>query len=488
MASRGTRFRWLVALVFGVAVLTLCGSSSSANVHGDGPAAPFVTYHGNNARTGFTTNTSITATNATSLHLRWSMRSSAIISNQPIVAGNTVYWADWSGHMHATSTSGQARWSTFLGVTPKPKGCPYPLPTQGIVSSPTVGRVGGRNLLWVGGGAGQLVALNASSGRIVWQTRLRTEPGDTAWSSPALYNGSIYEGMASFNDCPVVNGSFDRINATTGAIQAVNHLSQTEGCIGPGVWSSPSVDPSTNSIYVSTSNANLRSTPSDTCESPDQEAILQLDATTLAVKSVWKVPVSKQASDSDFGASPMLFTATIDGVERQLIGAENKNGVYYVLDRTDLAAGPAWTYTAETTATVGGSACQNVNTLSPSAWAGPGSPVIVAGIARQGSNCLGTLAALNPATGQPEWQVPLSGTVLGAVTEVPGLVAVGAGRSVVVLSASTGKLLYSYTEALHYPPHEPHSVFQGWFWGPTSISGPNLYAGNEDGHVRVFTP
>lgn len=105
-----------------------------------------------------------------------------------------------------------------------------------------------------------------------------------------------------------------------------------------------------------------------------------------------------------------------------------------------------------------------------------------------GSNCLGTLAALNPATGQPEWQVPLSGTVLGAVTEVPGLVAVGAGRSVVVLSASTGKLLYSYTEALHYPPHEPHSVFQGWFWGPTSISGPNLYAGNEDGHVRVFTP
>ena len=78
--------------------------------------------------------------------------------------------------------------------------------------------------------------------------------------------------------------------------------------------------------------------------------------------------------------------------------------------------------------------------------------------------------------------------MLGAVTEVPGLVAVGAGRSVVVLSASTGKLISSYTEALHYPPHEPHSIFQGWFWGPISVSGTNLYAGNEDGHFRVLTP
>ena len=77
MVSPGTRFRRLVALVTGATFVVLCGSSSSASALGDGPAVPFVTYHGNNARTGFTTNTSITPSNASSLHLRWSMKSSA---------------------------------------------------------------------------------------------------------------------------------------------------------------------------------------------------------------------------------------------------------------------------------------------------------------------------------------------------------------------------------------------------------------------------
>ena len=373
MVSPGIRFRPFLAFITGATFVLLCGSSGSASAHGDGPAAPFVTYHGNNARTGFTTNTSITPSNASSLHLRWSMKSSAIISNQPIVARNTVYWADWTGHMHATSTSGQARWSTFLGVTAVPKGCPYSLPTQGIVSSPTVGRVGGKDLLWVGGGAGQLVALNASNGRIVWQTHLRTEPGDTVWSSPALYKGSIYVGVASFQDCPQEFGRIARVNAVTGALQSALNFSSLvpASCKGPGAWSSAAVDPGEDAIFFGTSN--------DLCGSRYQNAVVKLNPSTLAIESIWKVPPNQQSPDSDTGATPMLFTASIDGIERKLVGTENKNGVYYVLDRTDLAAGPVWTYTAETKATLDGSACQNVDTLSPSAWAGSGSPIIVAG-------------------------------------------------------------------------------------------------------------
>jgi polyvinyl alcohol dehydrogenase (cytochrome) len=476
IVSRCARFRWRAAVFVGVALLVFCSSSGS----GSALPAPLVTYHGNNARTGFTGNSSVTPANASTLHPAWSMKSTAIVSNQPIVAGNTVYWGDWNGYMHATSTSGRSRWATFLGVTPPPKGCPYPLPTQGIVSSPTVGRIGGRNLLWVGGGGGQLVALNASNGRVVWRTQLRTEPGDSVWSSPALYKGSIYVGVASFQGCPQEFGRIVRVNAATGAVQkALNFSSLVPAkCKGPGVWSSAAVDPSAGSIFFGTSN--------DVCGSSYQDAIVELNPSTLAILSKWQVPPNQHPADSDFGATPMLFTATVDGVQRQLVGAENKNGVYYVLDRSDLAAGPVWTYTAETAATFGSSACQNVNTVSATAWAGPGSPVMVAGLEQQGSNCVGTLAALNPATGQSEWQVPLPGPVLGAVTEVPGLVAVGAGRSVVALSATTGQMLYSYTEALHYPPHEPHSVFQSWFWGPTTISGTNLFAGNEDGHFRAF--
>ena len=152
----------------------------------------------------------------------------------------------------------------------------------------------------------------------------------------------------------------------------------------------------------------------------------------------------------------MLFSAPIGGAQEQLVGAENKNGVYYAFDRTNLGAGPVWSYTAENSALAqaAGSAtdaCEDVNTISSSAWAGPGSPVIVAGLAQSGSSCIGTLAALNPSTGQVAWQTPLQGEIEGAVTEVPGIVAVGAGPSVDLLSSATGMMLFSYRERRH--PH-----------------------------------
>ena len=391
--------------------------------------------------------------------------------------------------MHATSVSGKPLWSTFLGTASKPKACPFNLEKQGIVSSPTIGSINGRNLVWVGGGAGQLVALNASTGAVVWSTPLGPPPEYEAWSSPALYQGSIYEGLASFNDCPVVDGSLYRVNAATGAIQAVNNLSPAANCLGPGIWSSPAVDSASNSIFVSTSNASSRSNPNVTCQLPDQEAILELDATTLTVKSVWALPASQQVGDADFGASPTLFDAPIGGVDRSFIGAENKNGIYYALDRDDLGAGPVWSYTAENATAISSKACGGVNTISSSAWAGPGSALVVAGIALKGSSCIGTLTALNPSTGRPEWQVPLQGAVIGAVTEVPGLVAVGAGSSVDVLSSATGKLLFSYTERGKTAKSSGiYGAPVGWFWGPPTFAGNSLYVSNQDGHLRAFSP
>lgn len=489
--------RWwcvVAGSVLVVAALTSCASQSaptSASTHIP-HSLPLATYHGDDARTGYTVDTSITASNASQLAQRWSIAVGASLSDQPIVDDGVVYWGDWAGQMHATTVSGKALWSTFIGIAPKPKVCPYKLATQGVVSTPTVGTIHGQNVVWVGGGAGQVLALNASTGAIVWSTLLGTSPEHEVWSSPLLYNGSIYIGVASWNDCPVVNGGIFRVNAATGAIQAVNHFDPSSKCIGPGAWSSASVDPTTNSIYVSTSNANLKSNPGATCQISEQEAMLKLNAKSLATESVWALPKSQQLDDSDFGASPMLFSATIGGVNRQLVGAVNKNGVYYALDRTNLAAGPVWSYTAEAAALAqaegSNTACENVNTISSSAWAGPGSPVIVAGLAQSGSSCIGTLAALNPSTGQVEWRTPLQGDIEGAVTEVPGIVAAGAGPTVNLLSSATGKVLFSYTEPKKSPPKGVgFGAPTGEFWAPPTIAGDTLYAANQDGHLRAFS-
>jgi hypothetical protein len=183
----------------------------------------------------------------------------------------------------------------------------------------------------------------------------------------------------------------------------------------------------------------------------------------------------------------MLFTATIGGKSTPLVGLENKNGVYYAFDRDDLAAGPVWIYVAEDSAALNSAACEDINTISTSAWAGEGAPVMVAGIATRGSSCVGTLAALNPESGQPEWIVPLQSPVLGAVTEVPGLVAVGAGSYLDLLSSADGATAFSYHESRSNKHLSGYGAPVGWFWAPPTIAGNSLYAGNQDGTLRSFS-
>ena len=422
-------------------MLAACSSSSSS------ASGPLATYQADNARTGYSPDSGITTANAASLTQQWSKKVTAAISAQAIVNDGVVYWGDWNGIEHATTTGGKSLWSTSVGVAPRPSACPFKqLGTIGVVSSATVGEINGKKALWVGGGNGSMYALDASTGAVIWQTPLGSPPLHVLWSSPAFFDGSIYEGVASWNDCPDINGSLVRLDAATGSVQATFTPSLPSTCVGVGIWSSVAVDPSTNAIYVGTGPTYLRSDQSKACLSPDEQGVVRLNPNTLALESRWQLPPDQAGFDLDFGATPMLFTATIGGVNRELVGAENKNGFYYVFDRSNLAAGPVWTYQAEDDAAVNSSACEDRNTISTSAWAGPGSPVIVAGIAVSGSSCIGTVAALDAATGIPIWRVPVGGVVQGAVTEAPGLIAVGAGSHLQLLSSSTGATVFTYNE------------------------------------------
>lgn len=178
-----------------IAVLIIQAVASGSSAATPKPASissvASATYDGNNSRTGYATDTSITPANVGGLTQRWRTYVSAPISGQPIVNDGVVYWGDWNGNMHATRlSSGKTLWTTALGRTSKPPGCIYALVTLGIASTATIGTLNGRKVLWVGGGAGQLVALNASDGSIIWRTQLRTEPGDSIWSSPRSTTGA----------------------------------------------------------------------------------------------------------------------------------------------------------------------------------------------------------------------------------------------------------------------------------------------------------
>ena len=135
---------------------------------------------------------------------------------------------------------------------------------------------------------------------MIWKTNLGTQPAWYLWSSPILFNGSLYEGIASFGDCPFVQGQLVQMNAATGAIQHVASF-VPDGCVGAGVWTSPTVDPSDGSVYVTTG------TPAG-CKNPGPNlapSIVKLRASDLSILSSWTVPTSEQTfGDEDFGGTP----------------------------------------------------------------------------------------------------------------------------------------------------------------------------------------
>ena len=141
------------------ATLAACSSSSPT------ASGPLATYHADNARTGYSTDSGITTANAANLTQQWSKKETAAISAQAIANDGVVYWGDWNGIEHATSTGGQSLWSTSIGIAPTPSGCPYKQLGQiGVVSSATVGEINGKKALWVGGGNGSMYALGCVNG------------------------------------------------------------------------------------------------------------------------------------------------------------------------------------------------------------------------------------------------------------------------------------------------------------------------------------
>jgi hypothetical protein len=400
---------------------------------GPPPPAQVATYRGDLARTGYYPNeTAITTANASTLVKKWTAIGGIGSFAQPIVANNLVYWGDWNGLEHATNLSGTDVWTYPTGIDSDATCSPS---EAGISGTVTIGQMGGTSVVFVPGGDDNMYALNALTGAVIWKTSLGTLPAWYLWSSPILYNGSLYEGISSFGDCPLVQGQLVQMDAATGAIQHVANMTPN-GCVGAGIWTSPTVDPSDGSIYVTTGTPN-------NCKNPGANlapAIVKLRASDLSILSYWNVPVSEQQfGDEDFGGTPTLFTGTINGVQRPLVGALNKDGLFFAWDRSNLAAGPVW---QSTIADPSGSP----RSILSAAWDGKYLYIGGGGAIINGASCYGNLDALDPNTGAFVWRSCQQGFMTAAITEVPGLLieGVGAGGQVKFINTANGATVFTF--------------------------------------------
>ncbi len=452
----------------GSTTLSATGSGDPQIVPGDWPS-----YLLNNG--GFNSNESIiNQATAPQLTQYWVHHARGAISTQPVVANGMIYWGSWDGYEHATSLDGKKVWATYLGKTTDYN--PYCSPQSvGIASTATIApvKIGGKMTLvdFVGGGNASFYALNATSGHIIWKDSLGSPPAHFIWSSPTIYNGSIYIGMASFGDCPSIQGELIKMSAATGSIQKI-FKTVPNGCRGGSIWGSPTIDTSTGELYITTGNPSACATTEIYAV-----AVIELHASNLAVVGSWQVPASDQFLDSDFGATPALFTGSIHGIMHPLVGAVNKNGIYYAFIRGALDKGPVW---HAQIAYVGDChTCNGPGTIGSGAWDGRWLYLAGGKTTIKEHTCEGSVRALNPGTGHFIWEYCIPDhRVLAAVSVVPGVVFIAEGFYVFAINAATGDPLFTYKD------DHNSSRFDG---APTIAHG-MLYVGNLDGKLYAFGP
>jgi polyvinyl alcohol dehydrogenase (cytochrome) len=434
--------------------------------------------------------TKINQHNVVRLAVKWAASTHGDVSAVSAVVNGSVYFPDWGGYLNKLdAVTGAVMWSkpisTYDGIS-------------GSVSraSPAVDG----NTVYLGDqNGGHLLAVNASTGEPVWTTRLDDHPLAILTGGPLVYNGVVYQGVASEEDqaardpgypCCTFRGSIAAVDAATGKILWKTFTVPANNGVPGGysggavVGTTPAIDAASNTLFITTgNNYTLPQSVKDCqnaggsagqCLSPDDhiDSVLALNASTGQIKWATSVQGFDDWNDAcmvgsdptncptnpgpgyGFDSGPNLFSIKSSSGHGQLVvGAGQKSGQYWELDA---ATGKILWSTA----------------------AGPGSPLggIESGSATDGKRIYvaeanfdgipytipsgqtittGSWAALDPATGRILWQTPDpsqnafgGGNDLGPVSVANGVVyAPSMSGRMYALDAVNGKVIWSFQAA-----------------------------------------
>jgi hypothetical protein len=281
---------------------------------------------------------SITPANASTVSRAWRFTPPTAPSglagfwSSPTVHDGVIYIGARNGRFYAIDeATGKVLWSRLIGYVTH-KTCS----AAGFTSTATVAPDPTSHIptVYVYGASGYLYALNAATGNPVWPRAKVAVPSSTvndyyAWDSPLVFHHNIYVGISSQCDAPLVRAGLASFSQATGKRQGT-FWTTPAGTRGASIWSSPAGNQS--SIYFTTGNGVKGSLGF---------SIIKISP-SLANLGSWAVPKAQQVSDSDFGGSVTIWTATVNGQATTMVGACNKNGNYYALRASSLAAGPVW--------------------------------------------------------------------------------------------------------------------------------------------------
>jgi alcohol dehydrogenase (cytochrome c) len=200
--------------------------------------------------------------------------------------------------------------------------------------------------VYVGTLTGHLIALDAASGVVRWDAQVADNAlGYAITSAPLAIDGKIIIGVSGGE--AGIRGFLDAYDAKTGKRAWRFHTVPGPGEPGHESWGGESwktggaptwltgtYDPGLNLLYVGVGNPapdwNGDDRPGDNLYSC---SFVALDATTGALR--WHFQFTPHDThDWDASQVPVLVDAVVDGRPRKLVVTANRNGFYYVLDRT----------------------------------------------------------------------------------------------------------------------------------------------------------
>jgi polyvinyl alcohol dehydrogenase (cytochrome) len=289
-----------------------------------------------------------------SLVLRWAFNVGAVatVRSQPAVAAGRVFATSESGMVWALDLErGCVWWQRSLDV-PARSSVVLELDAKGAPRQ-----------LFVGDLTGHVRALDATTGASTWSTKVDTHAAAIVTGTPQLHAGVLYVPVSSYESalalqpkypCCTFRGSIVALDARSGRMLWQRYTiddtatkrgtsksgAETWGPSGAAVWSTPTVDVKRGRIYVGTGNNYSEPTTARS------DAIIALDSRTGAI--VWSRQFTAKdgynsscdmpgkyncpaadGPDHDFGQPPMLVDLGA-GKRALVIGA--KSGMLRAID------------------------------------------------------------------------------------------------------------------------------------------------------------
>jgi polyvinyl alcohol dehydrogenase (cytochrome) len=352
-------------------------------------------------------------------------------------------------------------------------------------------------------------ALNATTGALVWKTKVEDHPAARITGTPSLSSGILYVPVSSIEEvtgsrpsyeCCTFRGSVVALDAATGrqiwkayTIAEAPHPTsknaagtQLHGPSGAPVWSSPTIDIQRQALYVATGNS-YSNPPADT-----SDAILAFDLQTG--RMLWRRQATPRDSyvvacygadqtncpedhgpDHDFGQSPILVTLR-DGKRALVVG--QKSGVVHAFD-PDREGEALWETRTGKGGPLGGSEWGSAADQDRIYVANSDVRFLRDGTRRLDPAAGGGLFALNLSDGKITMQVPpipcgdrdrCSPALSAAVTAIPGVVFSG-GVSGYLRAYATedARLLWEFDTVRDYATVNGASGHGGAIDGPGPV-------------------